>query len=217
MKVSLGATGRQVGAWAGVIGPVLFTATFTIEGWLRPGYDPRSMFVSALSLGPRGGIQIINFIIGGALIALFAHGLAPEFNNGHAWRLGPTLLSIIGFSLLASGPFVMDPVTVPFMAMTRHSYLHYAFGILVFTLAPISCFVFFGRFRTDGRWQWLQWWTLAAGLIMTASVAALKAAMLPGPLHPYVGVVQRVALIDYLAWLECLALAVALKRRSRAL
>jgi hypothetical protein len=215
MKVSRDATGQRIGAWAGVIGPVLFTATFTIEGWLRPGYDSCGMFVSALSLGPRGGIQIANFIVSGALIAIFAHYVASEFKEGKAWRVGPALLSIIGFCLLASGPFVMDPVTVPFMEMSWHSYLHYAFGILVFSLAPVSCFVFFGRFRADGRWRWFQWWTLAAGLIMTASVAALKGAMLPGPLQPYIGIVQRVALIDYLAWLECFGLAVAFERRSR--
>jgi len=212
MTVRRAAPGHWFGAWAGVFGPLLFIATFTVEGWLRPGYDPRSMFVSALSLGPRGGIQIANFIFSGTMIALFAHQFRSECKIDKAWRFGTRLLSIIGVSLLASGLFVMDPVTVPFTQMSWHSYLHYAFGILVFTLAPISCFIFFSCFRADDRWRWFRWWTLAAGLIMTASVVALKSAMLPGPLHPYVGVVQRVALIDYMVWLECLALAVALKR-----
>jgi hypothetical membrane protein len=215
MKSRWGAIGSRTGAWAGVIGPLLFLVTFTIEGWLRPGYDPRSMFVSALSLGPRGGVQIANFIISGALIALFAHRVASEFKEGKPWQAGPALLSIIGFSLAASGPFVMDPVAVPFFEMSWHSYLHYAFGILVFSLAPVSCFIFFGRFRVDRRWRWFQWWTLAAGLIMTASVAALKGAMLPGSLHSYVGIIQRMALIDYMAWLECFGLAIAFERRRR--
>ncbi len=58
---------KQLAVWAGMIGPVLFAATFTIEGWLRPGYNPNSMFVSELSLGPRGWIQILNFIVFGVL------------------------------------------------------------------------------------------------------------------------------------------------------
>ena len=37
-----------------MIGPALFVSIFTIEGWLRPGYSACSMFVSELSLGPRG-------------------------------------------------------------------------------------------------------------------------------------------------------------------
>ena len=46
-----------------MIGPALFVVTFTIEGCLRPGYRAREMFVSELSLGPRGWIQIANFIV----------------------------------------------------------------------------------------------------------------------------------------------------------
>ena len=207
-----GTPSPRLGVWAGVVGPLLFMVVFTIEGWLRPGYDPRSMFVSALSLGPRGGIQIANFIVSGALIALFAHHLASGAEEGKLWRLGSRLLGIIGVSILASGPFVMDPVGGPFFEMSWHSYLHYAFGVLVFSLAPVSCFAFFGHFRADGRWRWFRWWTLGAGVIMTASVAALKGAMPPGSLHPFAGMIQRVALIDYMAWLECFALAIAFRR-----
>jgi Protein of unknown function (DUF998) len=54
---------RWLGAIAGRIGPLLFVATFTIAGWLRPGYRAREMFVSELSLGSRGWIQIANFIV----------------------------------------------------------------------------------------------------------------------------------------------------------
>jgi hypothetical protein len=39
----------------------------------------------------------------------------------------------------------MDPVGTPFFEMSLHSYLHYAFGILVFSLAPVSRFIFFGH------------------------------------------------------------------------
>ncbi len=214
MKGTRATFNLRFGAWAGVVGPLLFVMTFTIEGWLRPAYDPRSMLVSALSLGPRGGIQIANFIISGALIALFAHHVASAFDRGRLWRIGAGLLSIIGFSILASGPFVMDPVGVPFFEMSWHSFLHYAFGILVFSLAPVSCFIFFGYFRTNRRWQWFCWWTLAAGVIMTASVVALKGAMLPGSLHSYAGIIQRVALIDYMVWLACFGLAVAFERAA---
>ena len=53
----------KLAAWAGIIGPTLFLLVFTLEGWLRPGYQPQTMYVSDLSLGPRGTIQIINFIV----------------------------------------------------------------------------------------------------------------------------------------------------------
>ncbi len=57
--------------------PVLFVAVFMVEGSLRPDYHPFSMFVSELSLGPRGWVQIINFLISRALLVVFGHGVAP--------------------------------------------------------------------------------------------------------------------------------------------
>jgi hypothetical protein len=35
------AAARRRGGWAGVIGPAVFVATFTVEGWLRPGVGYR--------------------------------------------------------------------------------------------------------------------------------------------------------------------------------
>jgi len=45
---------RRMTAGAGMLGPALFVGVFTLEGWLRPGYAPKAMYISALSLGPRG-------------------------------------------------------------------------------------------------------------------------------------------------------------------
>ena len=33
-----------LGAWAGMIGPVLFVVVFTVDGWLRPDYDSLGMY-----------------------------------------------------------------------------------------------------------------------------------------------------------------------------
>lgn len=63
---------RVLGAVAGSLGAVIFVTVFTLEGWLRPGYDSRSMFVSELSLGPRGFVQILNFLFLGVSQLLFA-------------------------------------------------------------------------------------------------------------------------------------------------
>lgn len=48
---------QSFAAWAGMIGPVLFVGVFTIEGFLRPAYNPFSMYVSELSIGSRGGFK----------------------------------------------------------------------------------------------------------------------------------------------------------------
>jgi hypothetical protein len=195
-----------------MIGPTIFVAAFTLEGWLRPGYEPRRMFVSELALGPRGWIQVVNFVVFGALFLVFTRGVAGEFHEGKASRLGPILLAIIGISFLVSGPFVMDPLTTPPNQMSWHGKLHVFFGALVFSLSPISCFVFLRRFRQAPKWRkwpkWraLQWWTLAAGTITAASVVVMsigptKPPAAPNAFNQYIGAIQRTALITYSSWI----------------
>src|SRR6266540_5466476 len=207
---------HQLAAWAGMIGPTLFVAIFTLEGWLR--HDPLGMFVSELELGPRGWIQAVNFVVLGVLFLVFTRGVAAEFQDGKASRADPILLTIIGISYLASGIFVMDPVTTPPDQMSWHGKLHTFFGALVFSLSPVSCLVFLRRFREDPRWRPLQWWTLAAGTITAASVVVQSVGPTQPPAAPnafneWIGVIQRTAIVTYLSWQFTFALG--LRRRSR--
>src|ERR1019366_5827171 len=209
------------GAWAGIAGPTLFVTVFTIEGWLRPGYRPASMFISALSLGPRGWIQMANFVVVGLAFLLFARGVATEFKEGRAARLGSTLLTIIGCCFVLSGPFVMDPITVPAAEMSLHSKLHYAFGALAVTLGPVSCFPFALRFRHDRKWRSFLWWTLAVGTIMTAAVVLLSVGPTRAPAPPnaynaWAGVIQRMIVIPYMAWVVTFGLGLLRWTKTQA-
>src|SRR5690242_11525312 len=120
---------------AGMLAPVLFVVVFSVEGWLRPGYNPMSMFVSELSLGSRGWIQIANFLATGSLLLWFGRGLALAFREGKSSKAGPVLVQIIGLSLAASGPFVTDPSTI-FSQQSPPGIAHGILGAIVFTLAP---------------------------------------------------------------------------------
>jgi hypothetical protein len=87
-----------------------------------------------------------------------------------------------------------------------HGMLHGIFGALVFSLAPVSCFVFGRRFRDDPAWRTLAPWTLGAGVTIAVAVVLMKVGQLPtNRLHAYVGLVQRMALVTYLAWLFAFA------------
>lgn len=199
-----------------MVGSALFVSVFTLEGYIRLGYDPRSAFVSELSLGARGWIQIANFIATGLLVLLFTRAIAAEFNAGRASKAGPILLTIVGFSLLLSGPFVMDPASTPRDVMSLRSRLHWGFGALVFSLSPVSCFVFWNRFRQDPKWQSLAWWTLAVAVITSAAVILMSIGPTRPPAPPnawneWSGLIQRAVLIPYFAWL--FAFAMSLYRR----
>ncbi len=211
---------RQRAAWAGMIGPLLFGTVFTIEGWLRLGYDPRGMYVSELSLGPRGWIQIVNFVLFGLLLLVFARGMGAEFRNGTASRAGPILLTIVALGYLLSGPFVMDPADTPRAEMSWHGILHGIFGAVVFSLMPVSCFVFWRRFREVPNWRSLQWWTLTVGIVVAAASilqsVATKTLPTPNVFTPWVGLMQRSAIMPFLAWVFTVALHLSRQWRQRA-
>lgn len=208
---------HRLAAWAGLIGPALFVTTFLVEGALRPGYDALSTYVSALSLGPRGWIQIANFIIFGALLLWFTRGVAAEFPTGKAARSGPLLLTLIAGGYLLSGPFVMDPMFTPLEQATLPGTLHGIFGAVVFTLMPVTCFVFLRRFRADPAWQALRGWTLALGTLSAVGVLLLtlttKQPALQETFKAWLGLIQRTAIIPFMVWLFVFALA--LRRRLR--
>jgi hypothetical protein len=103
---------RQL-AWAGVIGPILFVALFTIEGWLLASYEAASRYVSELALGLGGWIQDLNFIIFGLLLLIFTRSVAAEFPRSKASPWGVILLTIIALCYISFGFFVMDPVGTP--------------------------------------------------------------------------------------------------------
>lgn len=190
----------------GIIAPVFFVTTFTIEGWLRPGYSAASMFVSELSLGPWGWVQIVNFLITGTLIFLFGRGLVAQLKTGKAAKFGPIILQIIGLSLVASGPFITDP-SVIFDQHSIHGIIHGIFGAIVFSLAPISCFIFLRRFRSDSSWRLFAWWALAVGILLVVGIGLLKVSQFPqSSLFASKGGIQRIILIAYMAWLFTLAL-----------
>jgi len=208
---------RQIAAWAGMIAPSLFVLTFMIEGWLRPGYNPFEMFVSALSLGSRGWVQVLNFMVFGILLFIFSRGVAAEFPDGKASRGGLVILTIIAACYFLSGPFVMDPPNTPVKQVTFHGTMHGIFGAIVFMLMPTCCFVYLRRFRDDPDWHFLQWWTLALGIISALGVilltAATKSPATQSIFNHWQGLIQRIAIVPFMVWVFVFALG--LLRRSK--
>lgn len=195
----------ELAAVAGRIGAVLFVFVFTVLGWLDSGYSATRMFVSELSLGPQGWVQILNFVLTGALVVAFGRGLAAHFSTGAASRAGPVLVQGIGVSLIASGPFITDPSAM-FDQTTTHGFVHGIFGAIVFTFAPISCFVFYRRFRRDPWWRSLAGWTLFSGVVLTVGIGVLKISQQPsGGLFEWKGLVQRVLLVTFMTWIFAVA------------
>jgi len=197
---------KRIASWAGVIGPALFTLSFTVNGLLRPGYDPARRYISELSIGPQGWIQMVSFMLLGISILLFALGLRACFPTGRASRAGPVLFMIIAVCYFLSGPFVTDPMAMFDNQQTLHGTVHGILGAIVFSLSAAACFVLWRRFRADERWKPLSAFSLAAGLVMVSLIVLMKIGQLQtGALHDWAGVVQRCCLITSYAWIAAIS------------
>jgi drug/metabolite transporter superfamily protein YnfA len=186
-------------------GADLFVSVFVVHGWLRPDYSPMSMFVSELSLGPYGWVQTLNFLLTGALVLVFGRGLAAHFNTGAASRAGPALVQGMGVSLMVSGVFATDPSAM-FDRASAHGVVHGIVGAVFFTLAPVGCFVFYRRFRSDRAWRPLAGWTLSAGVVLCLGIVLLKISQQPASgLFEWKGLVQRLILVTIMAWIFAVA------------
>ncbi|HEX6543881.1 MAG TPA: DUF998 domain-containing protein [Ktedonobacterales bacterium] len=133
-----------------------------MEGITRPDYDAWIQPMSALSLGPGGWVQQVNFAVYGVLLVLSAVGwyrvLTPS--RGAIWF--PLLQGISGLCLIGAGLFSMDPFPgyppgATLATSTVHGTLHGIFAwVLILTLAQ-SCFSLAAHFHIARVSQWRGW------------------------------------------------------------
>jgi len=187
---------KKVAGLAGMLGTALFTLSFIINGFLQSDYNPIQRYISELSIGTSGWIQIVSFMFLGVSIVLFSFGVKTVFPTGRASRAAPILLLIIGISYFLSGIFVTDPQAMFDNQQTLHGIIHGILGALVFSMSAICCFVFWRRFHIDKEWQSLSVFSFIAGVAMTILIVLMKIGQLQtGLLHDWAGVVQRCCLI----------------------
>ncbi len=191
---------HKLGPWAGIVGTVFFVAVFMVEGWLREDFDAFRMYISELALGPRGWIQITNFIIFGILLLFFTISIVGKFKGIKGSRIGPILIAIIGINFIISGIFVIDPSA----EKSLEGIIHNVSSTIIFLLASVSCFIFFHLFRENSKWRSLSWWTLTVGITIMALVVFME---LDGTsLSIWPGLIQRIAAVIGLLWIFTFAL-----------
>ena len=192
---------KKIAPLAGMLGPLLFTISFTVNGFLRQDYDPVKRYVSELSIGSNGWIQIASFMLLGVSLMLFVPAIKSAFPTGKASRAAPVLFIIIAVCYFLSGPFVTDPMAMFDNQQTIHGILHGIFGAIVFSLSSASCFVLWRRFRIDEKWKSMAAFTLIAGIVTVILIVFMKIGQLQTNLFSdWAGVIQRCCLITFYIW-----------------
>ena len=182
-------------AWAGIIGPVLFTVAFLAQELARRGeYDPISERISALEAGPNGWLQQLNFVVFGGLTIAFAVGLHLGVRRSRAGIVGPALIAVSGVGALLAGIF---PLREDATGMTYDPGGHVVAGLTFFLTSALGLIVLSRRLARDERWRSLAGYVLAAGIAAGAGFVLMGAFVMPdgAPLHDWAGLMQRAILL----------------------
>src|SRR6516225_3732111 len=174
----------SVRAWlllaAGTAGGLVFTGVYLAEGAARAGYRALAQPISALSLGPGGWVQQLNFIVFGALVCASAAGWRAALAPGRGAVAFPALRVAAGVGLVMDGLFAQDPSGgyppgVPVGAPTVHGQLHTLFAMITITALAGGCFVLAARFAAEPGWRRWAVPAAAAGVATIVFIAAFGA------------------------------------------
>jgi len=191
-------------------GPV-FVVVGLIQAFTIPGFDLTHHYLSQLSSGELGWIQIANFVVAGLLTIGASVGVRRALGGGTLGRVSPVLLGGFGVGLAAAGVFVADPAIgfppgTPDAIPTQqswHSMLHGIAAIVSFVFLVGACFTLGWRFARQRQWGWALY-SVATGIVSFG---------LPSVPNPWGGVFLFVAATIGFAWLA--ALCVRLSRQLR--
>src|SRR5215469_8194907 len=184
-RAGLAGGGLSVRAWlllaAGTVGGLVFTGVYLAEGATRAGYRPLALPISALSLGPGGWVQQLNFIVFGVLVCVSAAGWRAALAPGRGAVAFPVLRVIAGVGLVLDGLFAQDPSGgYPPGARagmtTVHGQLHTLFAMITIAALAAGCFVLARRFAAQPGWRRWAVFAVAAGVATIVLIAAFGAA-----------------------------------------
>jgi hypothetical protein len=146
-------------ARCGVVAGPLFIVAALAQMPARPGFHPARDAVSLLSIGHLGWIQVVNFLVTGALYIACATGMRRLVRSGPGHRWIPALLYACGAGIAGGGVFHPDPgdgfppgtPADASVVSSWHGVLHQVCGSAAFLALIALCFVFGRRFARAGQ------------------------------------------------------------------
>ena len=145
----------------GVIAGPFYVMVAVVQVLIRDGFDPTRHAVSQLANGHFGWIQIVNFLITGAMVIAGAVGVGRALPPGRLARWSAFTLGGYGVGLLAAGVLRADPSdgfppgTPPGMGeITWHGMGHFIAAAIGFTCLVAAGFVTAAAFSRAGSRGW---------------------------------------------------------------
>ena len=193
--------------YAGIAGPLIFTALVVVQGVLQPDYSHVRLPISALAAWPLGWIQETAFLVLGLSIMAFALGLhrvvrpAKTASQGGA---GAALLAMGGVGILVAGAFPWKMVN----GIPTETPPHVVAAITAFVSTGLGLVRLSRRMSGDSGWRDLATYTKVTGVAVLLLFVALGFFAIDDgtPLHPWAGLLQRVLCLVLFSCVIVLAL-----------
>ena len=191
-------------AFAGIVGPCLFTLLVVVQAAMQPDYGDLELPISALAAWPLGWLQNLNFYAFGALQIVFAIGLHLGVRSMPGGAVGPAVLGSSGVGTMLAGVFPMlrsaDGAIVEPIG-------HIVAAVITFLGTGIGYVLISRRMRRDPQWASVAGMTLAVGAAIVLAFLLMAALAAPPntPLHRRFGLLQRAILVVWFPWQIVLA------------
>ena len=202
----------------GIAGPVLFVVVTVVEGAFRPGYDPMRLYVSLLSLGEGGWVEIATFLATGLLIAAFGLGLGRAWHRHGSDPWIGWLVVAVGLAFVWQGIFLPDPtqgyppgaqgpapgalIGIP-SNPTWHALLHFL-GSFLSSLGLATAGILTARRGSRWRGPAARAWRIASVATAAIVLGGWALGLLTyGPNGPpeTAGLLQRISVVAGMQWL----------------
>jgi len=190
--------------WYSVVSSVLFILIVSIEGCQRPDYNAMHQSISALSLGSRGWIQMLNFIIFGAFV-LSTVTIWRAILIGRKWAIAfPALIAIAGASIIICGIIPQDPAPgydpegLSLKEPTLTGLLHLLFAGIGALSSVVGLLIMAKHFSGDPLWHGWTVYSVIMAIVMIACVTVYGIWSIEST--GYAGTFERIAAMVLPVW-----------------
>jgi Protein of unknown function (DUF998) len=180
----------RLAGYAGIAGPVLFTAAWAAGMLRQAGHTPAEVQLSGLAAEDANDPQIM--MAGFVVLGTCSIGLGAALARAMPRSPGPWLVVVAGAATVAAGVFRRDHmllISPGFTGESWHNQVHDIVSGVAYTAMLTAPLALARRFRRDPRWG-----SVARPVaVLTCASAATMLVFASRVIEPWNGVVQRVA------------------------
>jgi hypothetical protein len=185
---------------AGLSAPLVYIVTVIVGAAMSAGYSHLADPISSLTAvsGPGQAPSLIGLTIYNTLLAIFAAAAMLAARD----RLTFALYGLLGVVALSGGSLLVFPTDLPGTPMTPSGWVHVSLAAITSLATMVAVAISAVQWRREGRALLAQFAVIDLVVILVSGIAAAAAAAAG---WTFMGLLERVTIGGFLAWVAVLA------------